>query len=162
MDKDMKLRKFIATTIREYLNEQQVSKEEEAIHKALEGTNLIYAFESAIIKKNNEPLIKAIDKLLKPNNNTSSIAKNLIDVYMSMKTVDGYKLYVDPAHINLGNCVFFAEDLSTLLTRNGIKNEVQNPYNDWHVWVYSQGKYYDSEAINGVKNVEDLPLLSKK
>jgi len=131
----------------------------EATAKALEGTEIQDSYISAVMKKNNEPLIKAIPTLLKPNNSTSSIAKNLRDMYMLMVTDDGSKSFNDPSEINLGSCLYFANDLSKLLTKNGIKNEVQDPYDGYHAWVYSEGKYYDAEAVNGVDNVNDFPCF---
>lgn len=81
-------------------------------------------------------------------------------------------------HINTGWCYELSRSISDALNKAGIENEILD--SDWliksgpmdgrpkgvgllgyHEFVYAQGKYYDSEAPDGVESPYQLPIVKE-
>lgn len=83
-----------------------------------------------------------------------------------LETIKKFKL--SPKDINSGLCEDFAlivvkkmggykENLYELCTEDFVDfGELSG-----HVWIYYNGKHYDSECVNGVKNWKDLPFFKR-
>ncbi|TLX16013.1 hypothetical protein [Rhizobium sp. MHM7A] len=83
-----------------------------------------------------------------------------------------------PWHINTGWCYELSRSVSDALKKAGIENEILD--SEWlikrgpmdgrpkgvgllgyHEFVYAQGRYYDSEAPDGVESPYDLPIVKE-
>ncbi len=76
----------------------------------------------------------------------------------------------DPTEINKGHCEEFAmtvirklggcsDALYEMCTQNvDPKEQMDLPY---HVWIFCNGRHYDSESPDGVDNWRELPIFTK-
>jgi len=64
-----------------------------------------------------------------------------------------------PYSINCGYCDIFAEQVVEELREGEIEETAFHANNPQHVWVYYQGKYYDSEVPFGVDDWRELPIF---
>lgn len=77
----------------------------------------------------------------------------------------GYSTFAD---INTGGCENFAQKFISLFPNGELvwtDNFVSWDYGKWpggHAWIFSEGKHYDSEALEGVNLWRDLPFFKRK
>ena len=148
------LRGFIKTTIREFLNESNNTSITEMLN------NIKFKFLKETM----------VDEVWKLNNGyCEDIADYFIDK-IGGETQDTY--IIDDGWFWDG------DKISNLETKTGEYWNVKNlkkygePPFGWenlnkldlhgHVWIYSNGKHYDVETVNGVDNFWDLPIYKRQ
>ena len=148
------LRGFIKTTIREFLNESNNTSITEMLN------NIKFKFLKETM----------VDEVWKLNNGyCEDIADYFIDI-IGGETEDTY--IIDDGWFWDG------DKISNLETKTGEYWNVKNlkkygePPFGWenlnkldlhgHVWIFSKGKHYDVETLNGVDNFWDLPIYKRQ
>lgn len=147
------LKKFIKTTIREYLNESL-------------NNNLQYLI-SEIGNKYSKENNKTLQQL--NNGDCEDIAHDLIEK-IGGETINTF--IIDDGWF------WDSDEISEYKTQGGdywnVDNLIKygNPPFDWkylerldlkgHVWIYSDGKHYDVETVNGVDNFWELPIYQRQ
>jgi len=167
----MELRKFIATTIREYLNEENTSNNIEYIVRNLvDEYGDMYNDDAIDINEGNcanfaEDLL---EKLGGKGENTY-----IIEVQRDFGGYDGWFKDTDGKYKfekygKLPNNLILATEQDI--------NKFNGKYNRWlndngigvnkfkvgdHYWIYHNGKHYDAETPKGVYNMFDLPIFKR-
>jgi len=89
------------------------------------------------------------------------IPKDLADRWIAHH---GYANFTD---VNSGGCEMFAREFLSLFPKGdivGTDNFVSWDYGKWpggHVWILSEGKHYDSEALEGMASWRELPFFKR-
>ncbi|WDS62404.1 putative dual-specificity phosphatase [Pseudomonas phage D6] len=89
------------------------------------------------------------------------IPKELADRWIKLQ---GYE---NAQAVNSGGCERFAQSFLPLFPKGdiiGTDNFVCWDHGSWpggHVWIYSEGKHYDSEALEGVNSWRELPFFKR-
>lgn len=74
----------------------------------------------------------------------------------------------DASQVNSGLCEEFAKEFIKLFPSGeivGTDNYIDFDSAEWpggHIWIYSDGRHYDSETLSGVTEWRQLPFFKRK